>query len=145
MYAHKYIPQSVQSVGVSKVMELTLCSSLSKLLRVTALILKFIDICRKLCKSHIKHLIATDIAKAEEVWVKAIRRSAFVFEMQPLNNPGCSVMPLQHQLNLYLDTADVCCCQGLVSSANSKLCYHHTAILQSFPYCRGFYKSFIMA
>ena len=98
-------------------MELTRYSSLSKLVRVTALVLKFVDICRKLCQSYNKELSAADLARAEEVWVKAIQRNAFVSEIQSLNNSGCPVTPLQHQLNLFLDTAGIVRCQGRVSNA----------------------------
>ena len=59
--------QSVQSTGISKVMELTRYSSLSKLLRVTAIVLKFIDTCKKLVNTPSKELSAVDIARAEAV------------------------------------------------------------------------------
>ena len=58
-----------------------------------------------------------DMATAEELWVKTIQGSAFIFEMQSLNNSG-PVTPLQNQLNLFLDTAGVIRCQGRVSNAN---------------------------
>ena len=116
--------QTIQIPDISAIMELTRYSSFSKLLRVTALVLRFISMCKKTHNHFNKELTATDIATAEELWVKSIQRNTFISEIQSLNKTG-SMTPLQQQLNLFLDTAGVIRCQGRINNAtipnNSKI------------------------
>ena len=102
---------SSAAVDISTVIDITRLSSLMKLLRVTALVLKFVDLCRKQGDMHSPRLTATDIGRAETMWVKSVQRSAFESELQSLH--GQSVVTLlQKQLNLCLDKEGIICCQG---------------------------------
>ena len=113
------VSQPVLTPGISAIMKLTQYSSLRKLLRVTRLVLMFINISR--CKKPHNHfdteLTATDLRTAEELWVKSIQGNTFISEIQSLNKSG-SMTLLQKQLNLFLDTTGIIRCQGRINNAS---------------------------
>ena len=102
------------AVDISTVIDITRLSALMKLLRVTALVLKFVDhLCRKRGDMHSPKLTATDIGRAETMWVKSVQRSSFESELQSLRGQIVDT-PLQKQLNLFLDKEGIIRCQGRI-------------------------------
>ena len=126
------------AVDISTVIDMTRFSALMKLLRVTALVLKFIDLCKKRCDMHNQKLTATDIVRAETMWIKSIQRASFESELQSLHGQGVVTL-LQRQLNLFLDKEGIICCQGRIDHTTAPegsktpilmpTCHHFTELL----------------
>jgi len=75
---------SVSEPNLLHVMDMTRYSTLHKLIRVTALVLKFINLCRRSCSSTQKELASADLTMAERLWVKSIQAVSFALEIQAL-------------------------------------------------------------
>jgi len=112
--------------NISSVMDLSRYSTLCKLLRVTAIVFKFIDISRRICSSGKRELTAADLARANRMWVKSIKDSSFVQELQALLQSGPS-SPLNSQLNLFLDPDDIIRCQGHIGNADTSVATSHSS------------------
>ena len=98
-------------------MDITRFSHLKKLLRVTALVLKFVQLCKKTTNPVSKELTAGDISRAEELWVMTVQGRAFEQELQFLRK-SCPKTHLQKQLNLFHDDKGLIHCQGRINSAD---------------------------
>ena len=93
---------SSTEAGISRVIDITRFSALMKFLRVTALVLKFVDYCRGQGDVRNQRLTATDIERAETMWIKSVLRSSFDSELQSFGGHSVATL-LQKQLNLFLD------------------------------------------
>lgn len=79
--------------------------------------LKFIDRCKRNCRPDQVELIATDLARADTMWIKSIQASLFAPKLQALQQSGPSTL-LNSQLNLFLDPEGVIRCQGCINHAD---------------------------
>ena len=98
---------------ISKVIDITRFSALIKLLRVTALVLKFVDYCKGQGDVRNQRLTATDLERAETMWIKSVQRSSFDSKLQSFGGHSVASL-LQKQLNLFLDKEGVIRCQGRI-------------------------------
>ena len=105
------IANSSTEADISRVIDITQFSALIKLLRVTALVLKFVDYCRGKGDVRDQRLTATDIERAETMWIKSVQRSSFNSELQSFGGHSVATL-LQKQLNLFLDEEGIIRCQG---------------------------------
>ena len=99
------------------VMDLPRFGTICKLLRVTAIALKFIDRYKRNCHPDQVELTATDLARAEMMWIKFIQASLFAPELQALRQSGPST-PLNSQLDFFLDPKGAIHCQGRINNAD---------------------------
>ena len=102
---------SSTEADISRVIDITQFSAFIKLLRVTALVLKFVDYCRGQGDVSDQRLTATDIERAETMWIKSVQRSSFNSELQSFGGHSVATL-LQKQLNLFLNEEGIICCQG---------------------------------
>ena len=61
------VPQEAVALNIAEVIDISRYCNLNKLLRVTALVLKFVDLCKRITLVT-KGLMVSDIIKAEEIW-----------------------------------------------------------------------------
>ena len=108
---------SALTLNISSVMDLSRYSTLCKLLRVTATVLKFIDISRKICSLEQIELSVADLTRADTLWIKSIQANSFTSELQALQQSGTN-SSLNTQLNLFLDPDGVIRCQGRIENAD---------------------------
>ena len=93
---------SHSKTSISAVIDITQFSSMTRLLRATAYVLKFMDLCRKSCNKNEKQLTASDLLKAERIWIKTIQGSSFEAELLSLQGQSTATL-LQKQLDLFID------------------------------------------
>ena len=94
--------------------------SKTKLLRVTAMVVKFTRLCQKdignPIGSETLELTVQDLQSAEELWIKSIQRQAFPKEYQNLVHNKREVF--FKQLNLFLDENGIFRCKGRLGKVN---------------------------
>jgi len=108
-------PHATIALNVSAVVDITQFSCLRKLLRVTALVMKFVELCRQKSSAVCKELTASDIIRAEELWIWTAQEAAFANEIESLKKPG-SKMVLLKQLSLFIDEKGVVRCYGRINN-----------------------------
>ena len=93
-------------------------SSKSRLLRVTALVLRFVRNLkhREKAKESV-HLNAEELKEAEGLWIRSIQSSAFPEEIQRLNTRQKEPNQLIKQLNLFLDENQFIHCEGRLENS----------------------------
>ena len=97
-----------------------------------------VDYCRGQGDVRDQRLTATDIERAETMWIKSVQRSSFDSELQSFGGHSVATL-LQKQLNLFLDEEGVIRCQGRIDHSavpeSSKTpilmpkCHHFTELL----------------
>ena len=111
--------------GVSILIDIT-CF---RLLKVTAYVLKFVELCRRSCNVDDNRLTATDVLRAERIWTKAVQEHSFDAELQSLCGSGIITL-LQ---KLVVDQQGIIHCKGCIDhltvTENSK-----TPILMPTPH-----------
>ena len=90
-------------------------STVTRLLRVTALALRFVQ---KLRKKHADHgpVKAEEIQQAEVLWLKSVQSSEFKHVLDAIK--GGTETSIQKQLGLYLDEKGLLRCKGRLENAN---------------------------
>ena len=114
----------LNSCDLNKVIDLNKFSSLTKLLRVTAYILRFIEVLKHRRLNRIQeqskksHLQASEIERAENLWIKTIQTHSFSEEKQFLTSNHKSTPPtLICQFGLYLDVNAIIRCKGRINNS----------------------------
>ena len=100
-----------ETVGVAQVIKCEDYSDLQRLLRVTALVLKFTNIVKSLSRKDVKpqvELTRQDIAEAEMLWIKEIQRSLS-------KNPKFEIW--KQQFGLFVDGQGILRCTGRLAKA----------------------------
>ena len=111
------VPQAAVALSIAEVVDVTRFSNLKKLLRVTARVLKFVQLCRRKANAVTKELTARDINRAEELWVKAVQGKSFATEIESLRKSRPQTH-LQKQLNVFFDDKGLIRCQGCINNAD---------------------------
>ena len=106
------------------------------LIKVTSFVLKFVDLCRKSCDVNNWDLTATDISKAERIWIKTVQEDCFDVELQSLGGKRITIL-LQHQLNLSLENEGVTV--GCTNPTLKPTCYYFTDSLITQKHNQIFY------
>ena len=107
---------------IDQVIEVNPFNDLTKLLRVTALVLTFVRNVKNKArreKGQRKDLKALDLNEAEELWIKALQASSFAEEIKFLLNSKIKVTPPNYvsQFGLYLDNG-IIKCKGRLNNSN---------------------------
>lgn len=102
------------NVRIGMVMDCSKHSTLTKVLRVTELVLRFI---RKLKRQKTgnettQELTADDLKEAEMFWISHIQATSFPEEIRRLSAKQCEPNQLISQLNLFLDKNKLIRCEG---------------------------------
>ena len=103
-----------QEKGIDQVIEVNRFSDVTKLLRVTVLVLTFVRNVKNRAlsvKGQRKDLKALDLNEAEELWIKAVQASSFAEEIKFLLNSKSKVTPPNYvsQFGLFLDNGIIKC------------------------------------
>lgn len=107
--------QQQDTVKIQEILDINRFSSRRKLLRVTALVFKFINLLRR--KDNQKSLSADDLQLADKVWTRSIQRSSFDDEYQALINQKTRESHRYNQLNLLMDDEGLIRCQGRIEQS----------------------------
>ena len=99
-------------------------STLARLLRVTAYVLRFVDILntkrreKRARNSLAKALTATEISRAESIWIRTVQMSSFKSELDFIENRrDCCPPTYIFQFGLFLDDQHILRCKGRVNNA----------------------------
>ena len=111
--------------GIHQIIPLSHYSNLTKLLRVTAYILRFIHNCRDSSKQ-LGPLTSVELKKANLLWVLNTQLQVFGNEIANIKS-NSNRLPLVHQLRLFLDQCGALRCGGRIH--NALICE-----LAKFPY-----------
>ncbi|XP_070567292.1 uncharacterized protein [Ptychodera flava] len=91
-------------VGISEIIDSTDYSSLTRLLRVSAYVLRFVNNLKGEEKDRkLDPLTAQEINAAESLWIRDTQKRAYSTEIKALNDKQKSAGPLAHQLRLFID------------------------------------------
>ena len=111
VHALPAVTYDLESLNLDTIMDVKKYSSKLKLLRVTALVLKFVTQLKvKTSGSSHHNTDVMDLREAESQWVKSIQKHSFAEEYRRLLS-GESVI-YTGQLILYLNEDFVICCRG---------------------------------
>ena len=104
------------SVYLEKLIDPQRYSTKTKMLRVTAIVLRFTRNLRKKEPSpKMLELLAEELIEAEEMWIRCIQASAFQAEIWQLAIGGTN--PMVKQLGLFIDTDNIVRCEGRISQS----------------------------
>lgn len=116
------------SVNLSQVIDIERYSSVTRLLRVTAYVLRFIRNAKKSVsnretpkspeRSSRKELNAQELNQAEMLWIKTVQTASFAKELEFLQSKRGTFPPVYvTQFNLFLNDQQIIRCKGRVSNA----------------------------
>ncbi|XP_067029688.1 uncharacterized protein [Acropora muricata] len=110
--------------GIDKIMDIERYSNITKLLRVTAYVIRFADNLnkrvRKQCQENLsKELTADELKISETLWIKSVQTAAFVDELSFLNRKNSkSTPPIRvAQFGLFLSEDQTIRCKGRIFNA----------------------------
>ncbi|XP_074651589.1 uncharacterized protein LOC141906245 [Tubulanus polymorphus] len=107
-----------QKHGVGSVIDIEKHSSLTRLLRKTALVRRYVNNLRIDKQSRLtEEISASEINTAEILWVKSIQSECFHIEMDQLINNNKRHEPLVKQLRLFIDESGIIRCGGRLHNA----------------------------
>ncbi|XP_052806527.1 uncharacterized protein LOC128235769 [Mya arenaria] len=90
-------------VGIHDIIDVIRYSTLGKLLRVSAYVLRFAQNCRlEVSSRRLEHLTASQLKQTEELWLRSCQQSTYGEEIKNLSSNG-NRLPLVRQLRLFLD------------------------------------------
>ena len=126
-------------VNLEKLIDPQRYSTKTKMLRVTAIVLRFT---RKLRNKELSpktlELLAEDLIEAEKMWIGCIQASAFQAEIRQLAIGGTN--PMVKQLGLFTDTDNIVRCEGRISQYS----FRRNIASRNWSYARNTKKSTMM-
>ncbi|XP_053406534.1 uncharacterized protein LOC123530253 [Mercenaria mercenaria] len=108
--------QCSDTLGIHNVIDITHYSSYTKLLRVTANVMRFINNCRQNANRQTGSLSASELHDAEIPWLRSCHANSVKEEIENLKG-NRNRLPLVRQLRLYLDTDGLIRCGGRIHNA----------------------------
>ena len=94
-------------------------SSLGRLLRVTAYVMRFINKLKK--QNHVESenfITVSELKQAENMWIKTIQSDVYSSELMEIEQKCKKRCSLVHQLNLFKDTDNFIRCKGRLENAS---------------------------
>ena len=110
----------VSNVNLEAIIDCNRYSSKTKLLRVTALVLKFVKHLKREERARMTELVeinAKELLEAEMLWLKSIQSTAFETEFKLLKSKK-EKNQLINQLNFFLDERELIGCQGRLDNSD---------------------------
>ena len=112
--------------GVHSVVDITHYSRYTKLIRVTAFILRFVNNCRRPHTRKLSRLSVHELHEAEKMWLRSCQSTSYHEEIDNLQSKK-GRLPMVKQLRLFLDSDGYIRCGGRIHNAP-------VAELVKFPY-----------
>ena len=108
-----------QPTGIHRIIKASNYSTLTKLLNITAYILRFISNIRNRTSTQTGSLSVMELNRAQSTWILSCQQECFPKEIQNLKSTstGKKRLPLVRQLQLYLDKAGYLRCGGRIHNA----------------------------
>ena len=105
--------------GVGMIIDISRYSSLTKLLYVTAYILRLIEYIKSRVYKYTGPITTSELSKAQLLWIRHCQSSSFFKEITNLkqNSPSNKRLPLVRQLRLFLDPNNLLRCGGRIHNA----------------------------
>ena len=111
--------ETTSYIDILKIIDCRVCSSITRLLRFTAYLLRFIRNVRKKVNSTGNELSASEIDEFEAVWINAVQNFALESEMKYLHgNQRSSPTVLVSQFELFLDKGGIIRCKGKINDSS---------------------------
>ena len=108
--------EQVRQTGLHQIIDANRYSSLTKLLRITAYVLRF---ARRSREKRGPELNAEEIRSAEELWIKSIQNQSFPEEVCHLMSTRKTPAPiLVRQFDLYIDERGIVRCKGRIQNGS---------------------------
>ena len=108
-----------EQTGVQTVIDIERYSTLTKLLYVTAYVLRFIACVKPRVSKVTSPITVNELSKAQTLWIQSCQLSTYSKEIKNLkNNPTSNKrLPLVRQLRLFLDSSSLLRCGGRIHNA----------------------------
>ena len=106
-----------EKTGIHRVVDISRYSALSKLVGVTAYVLRFLNHLRKCEPKHVGPLSAKERHHALQEWIKNCQALTYFNEIANLTSHSQSRLPLVRQLRLFLDSGGLLRCGGRIHNA----------------------------
>ena len=107
------------TLHLEKIMELKRFSTLNKLLRVTAFVIRFVNKTLRRCEIPCSTLTGSELKEARLQWIKSIQAIQFEQEIKCLNhNNQHDPLPRIRQFGLYIGDDKLLRCQGRLGNSN---------------------------
>ena len=124
-------------MNISKVISCDRYSSLNRLVRVTAYVLRFVKNLRNRIRNNspapeasTRELTSAEVSAAESLWVKSVQSMSFAKEIEFLKSRKKNTKPpLVHQFGLFLDGQEILRCKGRINEATLSLTAKIPALL----------------
>ena len=107
------------SINLEKIIDPKRFSSIIRLLRVTALVICFIDHLKnpQLSRRHTSDLTASELSEAKAAWIKTIQSIQFCEEIKILQTKQETSNPLINQFGLFMDSSGIVRCRGRLGNS----------------------------
>ena len=102
--------------GIHSVVDITRYSRYTKLIRVTAFILRFVNNCRRPHNRKLSRLSVHELHEAEKMWLRRCQSTSYPEEIDNLQSKTGG-LPMVKQLRLFLDSDGYICCGGRIHNA----------------------------
>ena len=105
----------ISSVHLENIIDIERYGTKLKLLRVTAMVLRFIKMLKRRSNVHVVALTGEELHSAEVEWIRSVQTNSFINEQQTLmkNNKACL-----HQFELQLNSDKLICCKRRLGNAD---------------------------
>ncbi|CAB3999872.1 Hypothetical predicted protein [Paramuricea clavata] len=101
--------------NLENIIDIERYSTKIKLLRVTAIVMRFVKLLKRKANVPTKHLTRDELRTAEIDWIKSVQTCSFKTEQNALMKGGMACL---HQFELQLDTNGLICCKGRLHNAD---------------------------
>ena len=101
--------------NIENIIDIERYGSKIKLLRVTAIVMRFVKLLKRKANVTTKHLTGDELRSAEIDWIKSVQTCSFKTEQNALMKGGTACL---HQFELQLDTNGLVCCKGRLNNAD---------------------------
>ena len=107
---------AVENVGLHCILDVAAHNSLSRLLNVTAYVLRFVRNARKPSIKYSGPITPAEITQAHLKWIQTVQNQSFPAEIKNITSKS-SPLPLVRQLRLFLDKGGLIHCGGRIHNA----------------------------
>ena len=116
--------QNTIQPSISQVIDISRHNKLTKLLRVTAYVLRFIDNIKNPSQKNTEPLTVSEIDRAQRLWIQSAQQQIFSNEIINLKSKSATRLPLVHQLRLQLDNEGEFTMPQCPTQQSFHTCYH---------------------
>ncbi|XP_074657128.1 uncharacterized protein LOC141910296 [Tubulanus polymorphus] len=107
-----------EKIGIDQIIDARDYSDLNRLFRISAWVMRFVDVVRGDQKNREENLRSSEIERARIEWIKASQRDEFAAAREMMRGRSQIKVDIVHQLNLYIDDDDVIRCHGRIGNSD---------------------------